>query len=1037
MNAKSACMRLLPLWLCTTLFFFFSIIHSSAQGKKVSGTVTDDNGTPLSNVSVLVKGTNRGSYTDSTGIYTITVSGSNDVLVFSYVNMLSQELKAGDNATLNVQLKTNPKSTLGEVVVVGYGTQKKTDLTGAVASIGRKDIVNKPFTSPDQALAGRVAGVNITNRSGDPGAPIEVRIRGVGTVGNNQPLWVIDGVPIVITSNISVNTASYTESNPLSSINPADIESIDILKDASAAAIYGARAANGVVIVTTKRGKEGRVSLVYNGSVGALSVPDARRYKVLDVPQYVDFQSKLGRDFSAFANKPFVDWQDAIFQNAIANNHNLSVSGGTKNLNFNVGAGYQQQGGMERGQDFRRISLKINSDAKVGERLKFGEAILISSTDRLTQSEGGNFAGFAGSRNTPYYQIYNDSDALGYNPSNAATRGSGASATNYVWLTDTRYNATKVHTKALIGSIYGELEIIKDLKYRLTAGVNYNIGDGTFFQAATNVDYGSGTRSSLLVQERPIEQTTTLAHTLTYHKTLGKHDFTILAGEEETNFSYNKMRIQGRDLFNNNVMLPSVATTVASANEADHWALRGFLGRVNYSFNDRYLFTFNVRRDLSSRFSEAHRSGNFPSFSAGWRVSEENFMKSVSFINDMKIRGSWGQSGNQFTGSNFAYLPSLQTTIFYVIGNDQHVVRGPAPVIFANSNLKWETSNQLDFGLDLTMLNRKLDVTFDYYNKTSHDVLLSLPIPMTSGYFLPADANVGSIRNSGIELSANYRNQVGAFSYSIGANIATVKNEVLSLGSIKEIVSGVSGAQTHRTTVGRPLGYFYGFETGGLYQNAGDVAKGLPDTYSSGASPGDIRFVDVNNDGKVDASDRTYLGSPIPKYTYGVQLSVAYKGIDISLSSQGRGDVQVYNQARTNLEDMASGNNQTVSVLDRWTSEGTSNSMPRATSTDPNANQRYSSRWIENGAFFKIKNLQIGYTIPAAGLRKITQEFISSSRFYVGLTNLAVFTKYSGYDPEVTRGASYQKGEFPLASGQDAGGSPQPFIAQFGWQIGF
>lgn len=1006
---------------------------SSSARKQVSGKVTDENGNALSGVTVTVKGSRIGTQTDAAGNYTITAP-ANATLVFSSVGFAAIESDARGKNTVNATLGTQAGN-LNEVVVVGYGTQRKVDLTGAVASVGRKDFANRPFTSPDQILGGRVPGVNITNRSGDPGAPIDVRIRGVGTTGSNQPLWVIDGVPIVQTSNITVNTGSSTETNPLAGINSNDIESIDVLKDASAAAIYGARAANGVIIVTTRRGKEGRTSLTYDGYYGIQYVPENRRFDLLNVDEYIALQAELGRDLSQFKGRPFVDWQDAIFQRGPAHSHNLTISGGSPKATFNIGAGYLDNVGVELGQSFKRLSLRVSSDVNVGKYLKFGESVLISSVDRLTQSEGGLFAAYSASNNAPYYTIYDPAQPMGFTLETDETRGKGATGSNMVWRSDRRVNETLIKSKKMLGSLYGEFEPITGLKYRLTIGADYNVGDGTFFQEAIN--FGISQRRSLLVQERPLELTTNISQTLTYHKVLGKNDLTALIGSEATSFQFNKMRTQGSGLFNTAVRLPSVASTVASANEADHWALQGLLARVFYSYDNKYLFTFNVRRDATSRFAKDNRSGIFPSFSAGWRVSEENFMKNQKLFTDLKLRASWGESGNQFTGRNFAFLPSLATTIFYVVGAGQNVVRGPAPIAFANKNLRWERSAQTDLGFDATLLAGKVEVTFDYYNKVTRDVLLSLPIPFTSGYFLPADANLGTIKNTGIELSATYRNRAGGFRYSIGGNITTVNNVVLALGDIPEVITGTGGGQTHRTTVGEPLGYFYGFKTDGIYQNEGEVSKAVPDAFSAGAVPGDIRFVDVNGDGKVDAGDRTKIGNSIPKFFYGINLSGAWKGFDLSIFLQGVGGNQIYNASGAQLKNMRGGNNQLKSVLGRWNGEGTSNTIPRASFNDPNGNNRYSDRWIENGDFMRIKNLQLGYTLNGAGISRLTREFISGSRIYLGINNLATFTKYTGYDPEVTRGFSFQKGEFPLANGVDAGGSPQPTVVQFGWSLTF
>ena len=1003
--------------------------------KKITGKVTDENGLGLGGVSIIIKGSAKGTTSDPSGLFSIDAAGKNSV-IFSFLNYTTREIKVGNVSTLDVQLSIDPKSKeLGEVVVVGYGTQRKVDLTGAVASVTRKDFVNKPFTSPDQILGGRISGVNIANRSGDPGAPIDVRIRGVGTTGVNQPLWVIDGVPIVQTSNISVNTGSSTESNPLAGINTSDIESIDVLKDASASAIYGARAANGVIIVTTRRGKEGRTSLTYDGFYGIQSVPKNRHFDVLNVAEYITLQKELGRDLSSFNGKPFVDWQDLIFQNGPVNSHNLTMSGGSQKANFSVGAGYLDNTGVELGQNFKRFSFKVNSDISVGKYLKFGESVIMSSVNRLTQSESGLFAAFNGSLNAPYYQPYDAAGPLGYNLETDGTHGPGANGTNYLFRSDLRVNETRIKTKKVLGSVYAEIEPLKGLKYRVTAGLDYNVGDGTFFQEAE--DFGNEQRRSLLVQERPIEQTLNISQTLTYKKSFGKHDVTALAGYEETTFEYSKMRIQGSNLFNTTVQLPSVASTVASANEADHWALQGFLGRLFYSYDDRYLFTFNVRRDASSRFAPKNRTGVFPSFSAGWKLSNEGFMKNQTLFSDLKLRASWGESGNQFTGGNFAFLPSLATTPFYVVGAAQTVVRGPAPIVFSNDKVHWERSAQTDIGFDATLLQGKVEVTFDYFNKVTNEVLLSLPIPFVSGYFLPADANLGKIKNTGIELSAYYRNKIGNVRYSLGGNITTVKNQVLSLGEIPEVITGTGGGQTHRTSLGEPLGYFYGYKTNGIYQNAKEVSEALPDAFSVALQPGDIRFVDVNGDGKVDAGDRTNIGSSIPKFFYGINFTAAWNNFDISIFLQGVGGIKIYNGAGISLQNMTSGSNQLSTVLKRWKGEGTSNTIPRASVDDPNGNNRYSDRWIENGSFMRIKNLQIGYTIPSKSLGKFTREFISGSRFYIGVNNLATFTKYKGYDPEVTRGFSFQKGEFALANGQDGGGSPQPRVVQIGWSITF
>jgi len=1009
--------------------------NSFGQEREITGTVSSmADGTTIPGVNVVVSGTSQGTITDINGEYRLTVGESAKSILFSYVGFEAKEVPIGNQSVIDVQLAADLKE-LSEVVVVGYGTQERAEVTGAVGGIKADQIKNKPIINPDQALAGTIAGVNISNRSGDPAAPINVRIRGVGTFGNNKPLWVIDGVPIVQTENVTVNTSSTTDSNPLAGINPDDIESIDVLKDASAAAIYGARAANGVIIVTTKRGTEGKAEFTYSGYYGQGNVRDESRREVLNVEQFIDIQTELGRDLSQFRGREFVDWQDLIFRSAPRESHNLSINGGSKSANYFVSGGYLRSEGIEPGQDFERYTVKANSDITVG-RFKFGESILISETDRLTQSEGGGlFAAFGAAQNAPWFQPFDPNGPFGFNQETVENLGQ-ASAENKLFRTDPRVNATNINTIKILGNVYGQFEILEGLTFKMAGGVDWNIGDASFFQE--NVDYGQELQPSRLVQSRPIERTTNWVNTLTYERTFGEHSITTLLGWEETNFRFDKIRLQGNELFNTNIKFASVAAQTSAGNEADQWALRGLLGRVNYNYAGRYLFTFNVRRDASSRFAEVNRSDIFPSLSVGWRLTEEEFFPQSDIFDDVKVRGSWGQSGNQFTGTNFAFLSSLATTIFYVVGEGQDgIVRGPAPVNFANRSLMWETSNQINIGTDISLFQGRMQFVFDYYQKTSKDVLVGLPVPFVSGFFLPADANLGEIRNKGIELGITYQGSIGELTYSVSGNFTTTDNEVLDLGSVNQIITGTGGAQTHRTIEGESLGHFFGFQTDGIFQTQEEADAALPDAFSGGAQPGDIRFVDTNGDGQINSDDRTILGSPIPDFFYGGNIQAGYKGFDFSVQLRGEGDNQVFNEARSQLESLNGSNNFSASVLNRWTGPNTSNSIPRATEGDPNSNNRFSDRWIEDAAFLRINNIQLGYTIPNETLENITDGLVRNFRAYFGVFNAAVFTDYSGPDPEVTRAQSFQKGEFPLATGQDDGASPQPRVWQLGWSLTF
>lgn len=997
----------------------------------ITGTITDSSKIPLTGAGIVVKGTSIGAVADFDGNYTIKVPKESNILVFSYIGFGTKEVVINGKSVINVVLSEDA-NTLDAVVVVGYGTQRKADLTGSVGIINSESIAGKPITSPDQALAGTISGVNITNRSGDPGAPISVRIRGVGSPGVNDPLWVIDGVPLVQTTNITVNTSSTTDSNPLAGLNSNDIESIAVLKDAASTAIYGARAANGVIIVTTKRGKSGEGSVVYDSYVSFASVRD--KIDVLNVDQYVDIQGQLGNDVSQFRGQPTVNWQDLMFRTGLVQNHNISVSGGSEKAKYFISGGYLDSEGVERAQAFSRFSFKANSDINVGKHLKFGESLLISQTDRQVQSEPAIYAAFNSARNAPYYQPYGDGP-LGYNLTNPATVGNG-SATNYLYTTDDNYTTTKIQTRKVLGNFYGELKIADGLKARTSLGIDYNVGVGDWFTSALP-QLNGGTGSSLLVSERPIELTLTTAATLQYDKTFGDgHNFGALFGFEQTKFRFDKLRLQGRDLFNPN--FASSGGTVSGGNEADLWTLQGWLGRLTYSYQGKYLATANMRRDATSRFAPGNREQVFPSVSLGWRISQEDFFPKESAVTELKIRSGWGQSGNQFTGLNFAYLPSIDNNIRYVVGDGQSTRVAPAPTTFANPDLKWETSTQYDLGIDASLFDNKLTTTFDYYNKTTDDVLLGVPLPYVSGFFLPTDANIGQIKNTGIEFSVNFSDEIKDFKYSIGGNFTTVKNEVTDLGSITGINSGIGGASTHRTVVGESLGHFYGYVTDGLYQNAAEVAAAVPDANGT-PSPGDIRFVDVNKDGVVNADDRTILGSPYPGFFYGMSFNAEYKGFDFSINLRGVGDKQIYNSARIGLEGMTGNGNFSTQVLNRWTAEGSTNSSssPRLIVGDPNQNNRYSDRWIEDADYLRIQNISIGYRISKEKLTGWTNNFVNSMRFYVGVQNLATFTKYSGYDPEVGRTQSFQKGDFTLATGQDGGASPLPRIVQFGWTANF
>lgn len=993
--------------------------------KTIKGIVQNVDGDALIGANVIIKGTTTGTVIDTDGKYNLKVPITG-TLVFSYIGYKDQEISVDNQTVIDVTLVEDLQS-FEEVVVVGYGAQRKVDVTGAVGSIKADFIAKTPILSPDQALRGRLAGVQITSRSGAPAAPINVRIRGIGTIGNNSPLYVIDGVPIVQTTNITVNTASNTEGNPLAGINPSDIESMDVLKDASAAAIYGNRAANGVIIITTKRGKAGRTSLTYDGYYGIQTL--RKKIDVLDVQEYIALQSQIGNDFSAFSDKPYIDWQEASYRTAGMQNHSIAASGGTENVNFNISGGYFKQDGISLASSFERYSVTANSDFKIGNNIKVGESLHISFTDRLVLSEEGNEVPLRAATNAPFVPIYENGDFTKIDTDNAGLAAS--STVQLIGINDLSNNEVRILSRRMLGSLYAEVELLQHLTFKTQWGLDYTNGQGSWF--SNNYDFGSDFKESITqVISKPTELTTNITNTLTFDKSFNNIHLNVLFGHEETNFDFDKLRGQGLGFTSAAVTLVNTATTSTVVQEKDKWALRGYLSRLHLNFRDKYLITAAIRKDATSRFAKNNRSDIFPSFSVGWKLSEEPFLQSYNFINELKIRAAWGQAGNQFTSNSSAYLSTLGLTSGYVLGTGQQTVWAPTPFVFANPNLKWETSTQIDVGIDASLWEGKLVLNLDYYQKNTTDILVGLPISALSGFLLPPDVNVGEIQNKGIECSLLYRNKIGKVNYHISGNFTTVNNKVLDLGeNANPIITGYFGEQTHRTTVGFPISHFYGYKTNGLYQNQAEVDAALPDEFGTPSS-GDIRFVDLNKDGKVTPLDRTFLGTSTPKAFYGFSLDAKYKEFDCSIFLQGVAGVKVFNNAARTLTSMNSPNNQSITVLDRWNGAGTSHTIPRATLADPNGNNRFSDRFVEDASYLRVQNLQVGYTMRQSALQKISNGLIQQLRFYVAASNLFTFTKYSGLDPEVTRGFSFQKGEMPLANGQDDGNIPMPRIVQFG-----
>ena len=1000
-----------------------------AQGIQISGNVTDSNGVPLPGANIVEKGTNNGTQTDFDGKYSIDVTDANAVLIYSYIGYATQEITVSNQSTINVTLKEDAAN-LDEVVVVGYGTQKKSDVTGAISQIKFNDKTPGAFARIDQAIAGKASGIQIIAESGDPGATTNVRIRGTGTLGNNQALWVIDGFPTV--------------GNPTRNLNMNDIESIEVLKSTSAAAIYGARASNGVVIVTTKRGRKGRVSLSYDNYVGFQQ--NSNHYDVLSVNDYVALQAELGNDFSSFNGDSFVDWQDLVTNNgAFLQNHNINISGGGEKSNFNVSANYFEQESISKTSDFERYTVRVNSDFVVGKRLKFGESIQIGNTEDVSSLPGTN--GQIGRRtaaatNAPFYQPFGDGGLFGYNPVNVNTAGAAVPTTyNALAGADSRVGKGNGKTFSIIGNVYGELEIVDNLKYRLTAGIDYNSGEGKshIFGVNNLLGFRIGSEETRFSRNLRTSLTTNMTHTLQYENTFGKHTINLLAGYEETIFETERIGLTGVGFQFPDLQLATQGNNVSNSESIDQFALRGWLGRLNYNYDDRYLVTFNLRNDESSRFAPGFRSQTFPSFSLGWNLANESFFPEESIFNSLKLRGGWGQSGNQFTGDNFAYVADLHLFSNIIVGEDQTAVSTPIPLGLTSSDLTWEVVEQIDFGIDAQLFNNKLDVTLEYYNRQTKDILLSvIPAGAAGAALSETLLNAGEVTNKGFEAAINYRFNVDDFNFNVGGTITTIDNNVDALDNPDtQIITSVADdfTETNITQVGSPIGSFYGWVTDGIFQNAGEVSSHAT---QPGAEPGDIRFKDLNGDGEINGEDRTVLGKSIPGFYYGLNLGANYKNFDFTMLFQGVGDIQLLNGARFELERMRNTSNQLTSVLDRWTPQNPSNSIPRATASDPNGNARMSDRWVEDAGFLRLRNIQIGYTLPEKSLQSILGGSISSLRLYLAAQNLFTITNYSGLDPEATVGINFVgASDSPLNNGQDDGRTPTPKTFQLGLQLKF
>ncbi|GAB3221478.1 TonB-dependent receptor [Spirosoma arcticum] len=974
------------------------------QSVSVKGRVSSETGEGLPGVNVLVKATGKGTVTDSDGRYALTVPEGNETLVFSYIGYVSKEVAVNRQTTIDVSLATDTKS-LSEVVVVGYGTQKRANVTGAIGSIKTQDINNITVGNSSALIQGKVAGVRVENAGGSPGAGVNIVIRGSGTFGNDQPLYVIDG-------NIT---------GSMSSLNPSDIESIEVLKDASAAAIYGNRAANGVVLVTTKSGTSGATRINFSAKLGTQSA--ANKLKFLNARQYADYRNQANdndgtprsvANTTGFNPAVDTDWQNLSLRAAPVMDYNLSLSGGNQTTKYFISGQYFDQKGIVVDSDFKRYNLRANSSFTKG-RFKLTESLALS---RGVNNPNTYFGRENGEIPTlPIYDDKNDGGFAGINPQLTDVRR------GVNWYGLAQLNDNQFTTDQVLGSLSGEYEIIDGLRYKLNVGLDYSVFSSynytpTFFFSNTD---GAFNQAADLTESVSRNIGTLIENTLNYTKSFGDHSVDLLAGYTQQLGTGRSIGAQVADFPSNDLRVVDASNVkVNSFGNLQQFALRSLLGRVNYNYKGRYLLGATIRQDESSRFIKENRRGTFPSYSVGWRLSDEPFFPKNSLVSDLKIRGSYGKLGSQNIGN---YVTSSVLNInasYYFPGGVQP---GTALTNFANPNVVWETTTTSDIGADVSLLNGKLAFTFDYFNKRSEGILTDLPIPIYGGVGSSIVKNAATIENKGVELSGTYNHAPGAngLRYSITANFSAIRNKVLALGEGVSPISGggftIETLTATRTDVGQPVGSFYGYVVDGIYQSQDQIAK---DGRTS-AVPGDFKYRDVNGDGKLDNNDQTFLGSPIPKFEYGTILNASYRSFDLNLFVQGVQGNKIWN-AKKYMYLLAPNGNRLLDASTAWTPQNTDTDVPRATLTDPANNKRASSFYVENGSYFRVKSLQIGYTLPASLMNRIK---IGSARVSVSGQNLLTFTNYTGYDPEVGRNASTTQAQGLFGSGVDVETYPQ------------
>lgn len=949
-----------------------------AQQITVQGVVKDQTGETVIGASVMEKGTTNGTITGIDGDFSLNMS-SNGTLVVSFVGYKTQEVQVKGQKQLQVVLSEDAEM-LDEVVVIGYGTMKKSDLTGAVSSIGNKDIKDSPVSNLGQAIQGKISGVQIVD-AGKPGDNVSIKIRGLGSINNCDPLVVIDGVPTDL---------------GLSSLNMADVERLDVLKDASATAIYGSRGANGVVMITTKRGTEGKGKLAVSANYSfqnATNVPS-----LLNVAQYAELSNDMmvnsGRNPNPEWANPSelgagTDWMDELLRTGVMQNYTVSYSGGNEKSHYYVSGGFLDQSGIVKSVNYRRFTFQSNSDAQVLKWLKFSNNITFSAD---TKKSGSYNIGDA-LKALPIYPVKNEDGSWSGPDGNSEWYGSTRNP-----IGPTELNKSQTDGYNFLANLTAELTFTKWLKFKSTFGYDAKFWFIDNFTPKYNWKPTPTEETSRYKSDNKSFTYLWDNYFLFDHTFAEKHRVGLMAGmsaQWNTNDYLNAQK--NVFMFDNVHEMDNGEEMYAIGGNETEWALLSYMARVNYSYEDRYLLTATIRRDGSSRFGKKHRWGTFPSVSVAWRASQEKWFPKNDYINDLKVRAGYGVTGSQASVGNYSYLASYNTSVYpfgISSGNQTALVSST----LANPYIHWEEVAQTNIGFDASLFNSRVMFSFDAYLKETRDMLVKASIPITSGFedTTTTYTNAGKVRNQGIEMSLHTINLTGELGWETNLTATYNKNKIKDLNSdVPYYINQINNSYVTMLAKDYPINVFYGYVTDGIFQNQSEVNT---HAVQPGAEPGDIRFRDLNNDGVINDSDRTVIGNPNPSWLFSMNNSLSYKGFELSVFLQGIAGNKIYNANNIDNTGMAAAYNQTTDVLKRWQGEGTSNSMPRAVFGDPNQNTRVSDRFVENGSYLRLKNITLSYTFPKQWLQKAQ---IENARLSLSCENVATITGYSGFDPEV------------------------------------